>query len=102
MDKERGSDVLRRMHGGAGANVKQLEGLYRTIDELNLKVIGWQLKGTPQWERVEAVIQVPTARVGQAVEKLVNLEQLAPNLHVFPYGIPVPDIAIIELEAQER
>ena len=102
MNKERGSDVLRRMHGGAGGDTKQLESLYRVVDELDLKVVRWHNIGVPAWERVEAAFQVPTARVGQAVEKLINLEQLAPNLRVFPYGIPVPDIAVVELEARSR
>jgi len=102
MNQERGSDVLRRMHGGAGGNAKHLEGLYNAVDELDLKVLRWLPKGTPVWDRVEAVFQVSSGRAGQAVDKLINLEQLAPNLRVFPYGVPVPDIALIELEAQAR
>jgi hypothetical protein len=101
MNKERGSDVLRRMHGG-GANAKQLEGIYRTIDELEVKVLRWHNIGVPAWERLEAVFQVASGHAGQVVDKLINLEELAPNLRVFPYGIPVPDIAIIELDARSR
>jgi hypothetical protein len=101
MTKERGSEALRRMHGGN--NGEHLEGIYRAIDALEeIKILRWINRGTPVWDRVSAVFEVSAGNAGRLVDQIVRNEQLAPNIRVFPYGIPIPDIAIIELDAERR
>lgn len=103
MAKERGSDALRRMHGGGSGDGKHLEGIYRVIDELDeIKILRWINRGTPVWDRVSAVFEVSAGNAGKFVDQLIRNEQLAPNIRVFPYGIPFPDIAIVELDAERR
>ncbi len=101
MANERGSEALRRMHGGNDG--EHLEGIYRAIDSLEqIKILRWINRGTPVWDRVSAVFEVSSGSAGKLVDQIIRDERLAPNIRVFPYGVPVPDIAIVELDAERR
>ncbi len=103
MEKERGSEVLRRLHGERQPIGKEhLEHVYRAVDELQseVKLLRWINKGTPVPDYVSVVFEAQRGSVGQLVDRLIKDEKLQWNLRVFPYGIPYPDIAIIEAEGE--
>jgi len=101
MALERGSDLLKKLHGGKQPfNDKTLASLASILELKGSKLIGWLPRGTPVWESVEATVQLATGDAGHAIQTLVNDHHLAWNARVFPRGIPVPDIAILQLEIQ--
>jgi hypothetical protein len=103
MAKERGSDLLRKLHGNFPTT--HVEGLFRAVDDLgDLKILRWFPRGVPPATLVvEGVFEVPTGSVGKFVDTLIqNNEQFAANLQVFPYGVPRPDIAIVEYQGEAR
>jgi hypothetical protein len=97
MVKERGSDVLRRLHGDGP--IKHVEGLFQLVDDLGLelKIRRWHPIGVPPATlALEGVFEVSSSSVGGLVDRLINDEQLAANIRVFPIGVPVEDLAIVE------
>jgi hypothetical protein len=99
MEKERGSEVLRRRLGESQPiGHEHLENVYRAVDELQseVKLLRWIHKGTPVPDYISAVFEVQRGGVGKLVDRLITDEKLQWNLEVFPYGIPFPDIAIIK------
>ncbi|HEV3457545.1 MAG TPA: hypothetical protein VHG32_13360 [Thermoanaerobaculia bacterium] len=103
MAKERGSDLLRKLHGNFPTT--HVEGLFRAVDDqADLKILRWFPRGVPPATLVvEGVFEVSTGSVGKFVDSLIhNNEQLAASLQVFPYGVPRPDVAIVEYRGEAR
>ena len=101
MAKERGSDLLRKLHGGKHPfNDKTLAGVAEVLELSGSKLIGWRPRGTPVWESIQATIEVGPDDLGTALQKLVHDDHLAWTARVFPRGIPAVERAVLELELE--
>lgn len=102
--KERGSDVLRRLSGNPKPlDVKHLEGVFRLVDSIEqAKILDWRPKGTPQFfDSLSGRAEVRLDGVGKFVEGLCRDDKLIWNCKVFPKGIPWPEIAIVEFSSEQ-
>lgn len=70
-------------------------GIERLVDILqaeDLKLVDWHCLGQPQPDFISGSIQVRRGQVGEAVERLTDIEELPMKLELFPIGIPVPEL----------
>lgn len=100
-------------HGQIRGSQKLLEGLAKngdvpSIDQIKkalgfesiagLKIPNWLTKGTPQsYLELSATIEVPLAQLNQVVNRFVQLNDSAINILILINGIPVPDIATVQV-----
>ncbi len=97
MVQERGSDVLRRLHGDGPTD--HVEGLFQIVDDLgsDLEIRRWHPIGVVNSPLVlEGVFEVSSSRLGGFVDKLFNDELLEATIRVFPIGVVASELAIVE------
>jgi hypothetical protein len=64
--------------------------------EAQFKLLRWHIKGIPPAEfELNASLEVSQQHLGEVVQRIVNAKDLAAGIEIFPYGIPNPDIAIV-------
>jgi hypothetical protein len=44
---------------------------------------------------LNASLEVSQQHLGEVVQRIVNAKDLAAGIEIFPYGIPYPDIAVV-------
>jgi hypothetical protein len=61
----------------------------------DIKLLRWYLKGQPPLPAEFAgTLEVKQESVGQLIQSIINLRDVK-GIEVFPYGIPKPDIALV-------
>jgi hypothetical protein len=105
-------------HGQVRGSQKLLEGLAKngevpSIDQIKkalgfesiqgLQIPNWLTKGTPQnYLELSATIEVPIAQLNQVVNRFVQLNDSTIGFHILINGIPVPEIAIIQVNNTQQ
>lgn len=98
MAQERGSEVLKRLTGGPQAFDKTaLQRIAKLIDRDDVKILDWWIYGQPAIDRVRGAFRCDPKRAASIVEKLVA-DEARWNIRLFPYGIPVPDEVLVQIE----
>jgi hypothetical protein len=63
-----------------------------------LQIPNWLIRGTPPaYLELDATIEVPIAQLNQVVNRFVQLNDSAINFVILINGIPVPDIATVQV-----
>jgi hypothetical protein len=100
-------------HGQVRGSQKLLEGLAKngevpSIDQIKktlgfesidgLQIPRWLNKGTPQsYLELSATIEVPIGQLNQVINRFVQLNDSAINFVILINGIPVPEIATVQV-----
>ena len=81
---------------GEAITADDLRAPLELTSETQFKVLRWWMKGIPPADIVlNASLEVPQQHLGQVVQRIVNARDLALGIEIFPYGIPNPDVAIV-------
>jgi len=77
---------------------ESLIALIQVAEKLNLSIPWWEKYGQPAFDRVVAVFEGPAASAGAAVQQLLEVKGIAPQVRVFPRGIPAVTSVRLEIE----
>ncbi len=88
-------DLLRRQE----ITRESLAALIQVAEKLDFTIPWWEKYGQPAFDRVVAVLEGPAAGAGAAVQQVLGIKGLAPQVRVFPRGIPAVTSVRIEIEA---
>jgi hypothetical protein len=94
----RGSQKLaeRLAHKGAAVTAEDLKSAIGASENLDFKLLRWWLRGQPPFPiELAGTLEVKQEAVGQIVQTIINTRELAQGIEIFPYGIPKPDIALV-------
>jgi hypothetical protein len=94
----RGSEKLaeRLAAKGAAITVEDLKATIGIPQLVDFKILRWYLKGQPPAPyELAATLEVNQSHVGQLVQTIINQPALAQGIEIFPYGIPKPDVALV-------
>jgi hypothetical protein len=81
---------------GESITVEDVRAALNVSNEVQFKLLRWHVRGLPPAEiELNASLQVSQQHLGEVVQRIVNTKDLAAGIEIFPYGIPVPDIAVV-------
>jgi len=81
---------------GESITVEDVRAALDVSSEAQFKLLRWHVRGLPPAEiELNASLEVSQKYLGEVVQKIVNAKDLAAGIEIFPYGIPVPDIAVV-------
>ncbi len=92
---ERGSEKL--MRDGV-FSLDEVDRLWKTLDLDDARIIDILIKGQPHPDLIVGSVKVKLGKVGEVVDKLLELEDLRLKLKIFPNGLPVPDEVLVGFE----
>jgi hypothetical protein len=98
-DTVRGSEKLLQRLGGAGMTISKEE-LGKILDiakKHKVKIPRWCQYGQPAVDGICGTFELG-GRVGNLIDDLLQLN-VVQRVHVFPYGIPVPDVFRVDIQA---
>ncbi len=102
-NKASGSEkLLARLGGRCVLPKRGIENLVEILREGDLKLVDWHCLGQPEPDFISGSIQVRRGQAGDAVERLVNIEELPLKLELFPIGIPVPELFKVDFTSAGR
>ncbi|HEX6805449.1 MAG TPA: hypothetical protein VF133_17345 [Terriglobales bacterium] len=92
----RGSAKLAERLAAKGAaitsdDIKAAIGVPVNVD---VRLLRWLTKGIPPVIEIAATVECKQENVGEVVQRIMNTAEFQ-GVEVFPYGIPRPDIALI-------
>jgi hypothetical protein len=88
---KRGSNGLQ----GRKLTEAQLKKIVAVTKRSGTKIVDWSVLGTPLPELVAGTVQVSSNQAGRLVGDLLKLRDLRPNIKIFPFGTPRPDLFTI-------
>ena len=94
----RGSQKLaeRLAQKGHALTAEDLKSVLGAAENVDFKLLRWWVRGQPPYPiELAGTIEVRQEAVGQVVQKIINTGELAQGIEIFPYGIPKPDIALV-------
>lgn len=74
-----------------GDDLKSAMGLPASVD---IRLLRWLSKGIPPVVEIAATVECKHENVGLVVQSIINTAEFQ-GIEVFPYGIPRPDIALV-------
>lgn len=81
---------------GESITVEDVRSALNVPREAQFKLLRWHLKGIPPAEfELNASLEVSQQNLGEVIQRIVNAKDLAAGIEIFPYGIPAPDIAVV-------
>jgi hypothetical protein len=78
---------------------ESLIALIRVAETLNLDIPWWEKYGQPAFDRLVAVFEGPADKAGAVVEQVLEVKGIAPQIRVFPRGIPAVTAVRVEIDA---
>jgi len=101
--KTRGSTKLKRglVMDSNPLPAHSLEELVALTKVRGVKLQRWWIKGQPRPDALAGTVQVKHAQAAGLIEKLIGMEDLRLRLDIFPYGIPNPDVVVINFETHQ-
>jgi len=78
---------------------ESLSALIQAAEKLNFTIPWWEKYGQPAFDRVVAVLEGPAESTGAVVQQIMAVKGIAPQIRVFPRGIPAVTAVRIEIEA---
>jgi hypothetical protein len=65
---------------------------------VDVRIPNWLIRGVPPaYLELDATLQIPIAQLGAIVERFVQLNDSAINMKILINGIPVPDLATVQV-----
>jgi hypothetical protein len=96
----RGSQKL-LMDLARNGDVPSLEEIKRALAlpaSVDLRVPNWLVRGIPPaYLELDATLQVPIGHLSETVNQFVKLNDSAISMRIFINGIPVPDLATVQV-----
>jgi hypothetical protein len=79
---------------GAAITAEDLRAEIGISKNVDFTLLRWMTKGTPPYLEIAATVECKHESVGEVVQKIVNTRELQ-GIEVFPYGIPQPDVVLV-------
>lgn len=78
---------------------ESLVALIQVAEKANMSIPWWQKYGQPAFDRIVAVFEGSPESAGNAVQQVLAVKGIMPQIRVFPRGIPAVTSVRIEIEA---
>src|SRR5690242_15098052 len=77
---------------------ESLVALIEVAEKLNMEIPSWEKYGQPAFDRLVAVFEGPVENAGSVVQQVLGVKGIAPQVRVFPRGIPAVTSVRVEIE----
>jgi alanine-alpha-ketoisovalerate/valine-pyruvate aminotransferase len=94
----RGSEKL--MAKGQVFSEKEIKQFHRIAARSGVKLVDWSIYGQPGPDVIFGKYQVDPKSAARLVRDLINLRGVRVGIEIFPLGIPVPEVVIVDFDTR--